>query len=281
MLCAIFNFAAGLASRFDIAGNAAAATVKRREDAPRRIEVFTVEQIEALARAAETGAWRTTRDEDREQETIVRLREEDVQLGELLRVAAYTGLRRGELVALRWRNIQWSDRVLSVESAVSASVESTPKSGHFRDVPLADQPLAALERLSRRAHFTGAGDYVFASAAGDRLDPSALRRRYLKARDAAGLPALRFHDLRHTAGSLLVRQLDPVSVKAILGHSDLKTTERYLHARRASSLADAATKAFAANAPPDPKDQARQALRAALQALDPDDVQALLSAHVA
>lgn len=76
--------------------------------------------------------------------------------------------------------------------------------------------------------------------------PSALRRRFVAARDAAGLPALRFHDLRHTAGTLLTRVLDPVAVKDVLGHADLKTTERYLHAIRASRLADAARRAFAA-----------------------------------
>ena len=83
-----------------------------------------------------------------------------------------------------------------------------------------------------------------AGVAGDRLDPSAVRRRYLAARDAAALPPLRFHDLRHTAGTLLTRVLDPVTVRDVLGHADLKTTERYLHAVRASRLAEAATRAF-------------------------------------
>jgi len=56
---------------------------------------------------------------------------------------------------------------------------------------------------------------------GDRLEPSALRRRYKAWRDAAELPPLRFHDLRHTAGSLLVRVLDPVTVTDIMRHADL------------------------------------------------------------
>jgi integrase len=78
--------------------------------------------------------------------------------------------------------------------------------------------------LSRRPNFTGSNDYVFANAAGDRIDGSALRRRYILARDLAGAPPLRFHDLRHTAGTLLSRVLDPVTVKDVLGHADLKTT---------------------------------------------------------
>lgn len=70
------------------------------------------------------------------------------------------------------------------------------------------------------------------------------RRRYVACRPAAGLLPLRFHDLRHIAGSLLARVLDPVTVKDIMGHADLATTERYLHAVRATRLADQVTRAF-------------------------------------
>ena len=127
---------------------------------------------------------------------------------------------------------------------ISDTVERSTKGRRIRYVPLGDQALAALDGLSQRPNFVGADDYVFCSVVGDRLDPSALRRRFIAARDAAGLPKLRFHDLRHTAGTLLTRVLDPVTVKDVLGHADLKTTERYLHAIRASRLADAATRAF-------------------------------------
>ncbi|MGH2875857.1 MAG: tyrosine-type recombinase/integrase [Solirubrobacteraceae bacterium] len=105
-----------------------------------------------------------------------------------------------------------------------------------RQVPLPDQAAIALERLSRRGEFTAPDDYVFASRLGRRLDPSALRRRFERARDAAGIEPLRFHDLRHTYGSLLVAGgVDLPSVKAAMGHSHITTTERYLHARPAGS----------------------------------------------
>lgn len=245
VLVAIFNF--GLRpdqrDRWGLTENPAAATPKRREDGPGRIEVFTAEQVEALARAAEAGTWRVARPYETAK-IAEALRDEDRQLGDLLRVAAYTGLRRGELIALRWHDVRWSERVLVVERALSGTVERTTKGRRIRYVPLADQPLAALDRLARRRNFTSGDDYVFCNAAGDRLDPSALRRRYVAARDSASLPPLRFHDLRHTAGTLLTRVLDPVTVKDVLGHADLKTTERYLHAVRASRLAEAATRAF-------------------------------------
>lgn len=173
----------------------------------------------------------------------------------------------GELVALRWRDVRWSERVLVVERALSGDVEGTTKGRRIRYVPLGDQALGALDRLSRRANFTSVDDYVFAGVAGDRLDPSALRRRYVATRNAAGLPPLRFHDLRHTAGTLLTRVLDPVTGRDVLGHADLKTTERYLHAVRASRLADAATRAFTPEASNDPTAGARTAFRAAAEQL--------------
>jgi integrase len=148
--------------------------------------------------------------------------------------------------------VSWAERVLIVRRALSGTDERSTKSRRIRYVPVADQALAALERVSQRPNFTGASDYVFATVAGERPDPSALRRRYVACRDAAGLPSLRFHDLRHTAGSLLVRVIDPVTVKDIMGHADLATTERYLHAVRATRLADQATRAFESRASASP-----------------------------
>jgi hypothetical protein len=79
---------------------------------------------------------------------------------------------------------------------------------------------------------------------GSRPDASALRRRYNRARDAAGAPVLPFHGLRHTAASLFIRKMDPVEVKAIMGRASIKTTERYLHAQRASDLVSKVTDAL-------------------------------------
>ena len=179
-------------------------------------------------------------------------------------------------MTLRWHDVRWSERVLVVERALSGDVEATTKSRRVRYVPLGEQALGALDRLSRRPNFTSPDDYVFAGAAGDRLDGSAIRRRYVAARDAAGLPPLRFHDLRHTAGTLLTRVLDPVTVRDVLGHADLKTTERYLHAVRASRLADAATRAFALASPEDRGRAARAALRAAVEQLGSEEARRIL-----
>src|SRR5207249_5339199 len=129
--------------------------------------------------------------------------------------------------------------------AISEGVETSTKSGRVRRVRLPDQAAAALDRLSRRHDFTGPDELVFCNAFGRSLDSSALRRRFKRARDAAGLRPLRFHDLRHTYGSLLAAAgIDLVSIQAVMGHSALSTTSRYLHARPASEQAAVFTRAF-------------------------------------
>jgi integrase len=137
-----------------------------------------------------------------------------------------------------------------VRRAISAGVEaSSTKSRRAREVPLPDQAAGALDRLSKRSEFVGPDEYVFANRLGRRLDATALRRRFERSRDAAGLPPLRFHDLRHTYGSLLVAGgVDLQSVKAAMGHSRIATTERYLHARPATEQAARFTRVFGGTA---------------------------------
>ena len=72
-----------------------------------------------------------------------------------------------------------------------------------------------------------------------------VRRRYTRARDAAGLRPLRFHALRHAAGSLVAREAGAHFVQAFLGHSRLSTTERYLHAKSRPQDVETLNRAFA------------------------------------
>ena len=165
-------------------------------------------------------------------------------------VAGFTGLRQGELRALRWKHVRFADRTIVIVAGMSAGEESSTKSGKWRAVPLAREAFVVLDELSRRDWFTSPEDFVFCGPAGDPLDDSALRRRYNAARDAAGLPPLPFHHLRHTFATLAIRGLDPATVQSLLGHSKITTTERYLHARPLNELAERMDSIFAVSVSP-------------------------------
>jgi integrase len=245
LVCAIFNY--GMRpSTYGLPLNPATHADRRAEPERAVLAFYSPSRIEALARSLAAGAHRDPSRPAFAQNEIEARAREDVQDAEVVRIAAYAGLRRGELVALHWRDVDFVGRKLIIRRSLSGDTEvKSTKSRRVREVPLPDQAAVALERLSRRGEFTGPDDYVFCSRLGRRLDPSALRRRYERARDAAGLEPLRFHDLRHTYGSLLVAGgIDLVSVKAAMGHSRITTTERYLHARPASELADRFTHAL-------------------------------------
>jgi integrase len=245
LVCAIFNYGVR-PSTYALAANPAQHADRRREPDQALVAFYSPAQVETLAQALSVGAHRDpSRPAVSEDEAAARARD-DAQDAELVRVAAYAGLRRGELVAVRWRDVDFAGQKLIVRRALSGETEvRSTKSRRAREVPLPDQAAVALQRLRLRGEFTGPDDYVFANRFGRRLDPSALRRRYERARDAAGLDPLRFHDLRHTYGSLLVAGgIDLPSVKAAIGHARISTTERYLHARHASELADRFTRAL-------------------------------------
>jgi integrase len=125
-------------------------------------------------------------------------------------------------------------------------LEGPTKSRQARSLPLADASAAALVRLADRGDYTERDDYVFCS----RLDRSAVRRRYTRARDAAGLRPLRFHALRHAAGSLVAREAGAHFVQAFLGQSRLSTTERYLHAKARPEDVETLNRAFAGSIVP-------------------------------
>jgi integrase len=118
-----------------------------------------------------------------------------------------------------------------VRRSLSAGVETEPKGRRSRYVPLPDPALSALARLGARDEFTGEDDYVVCNRWGRHLDDSALRRRYQRGCEVAGLRRVKLHGLRHAAGSILARVADPVFVRDYLGHSKLSTTDRYVSAK--------------------------------------------------
>ncbi len=234
----IFNYGALPKTGWGVQSNPAAETQRRPVDESGMPPSFEVEEVEAIAHAAASGRWRGAalatynRDPLAEQQE----QEENAQLAELIRFAAYTGLRRGEICALRWLDIDWDVPMIKVTQSLSGSELSSTKSRKGREVPLGTPVVEALKRLRSRPNFTSGEDYVFATLAGDRPDASAIRRRYIAARDLAPAEPLRFHDLRHTAASLFIQTMDPRDVQKIMGHKSLRTTEGYFQARRVEKM---------------------------------------------
>jgi integrase len=159
--------------------------------------------------------------------------------------AAMTGLRRGELVALCWRDVDFGGQAIRVRANYSFGELVTPKSGKVRTVPMVPEVAGALARLGQREFFTDDQDPVFAGPGGGHIDASALRRRYTRAVACAQLRPLPFHSLRHYFGSMAVNRASLVQVQSWMGHSHIQTTARYLHAKSQADDAAILASAFA------------------------------------
>ena len=162
----------------------------------------------------------------------------DLFYAHLFDVALGTGLRLGELRALRWRDVDRGRRLLRVERSYSRSELSRPKTeAGARSVPLFASVEAALRELAARALERGRyapDELVFATARGTPVPASHLHVRvWRRALERAGLAdeGYRWHDLRHTCVSRLVAAgADVKLVQAVAGHaSPLITLKRYSH----------------------------------------------------
>jgi integrase len=111
-------------------------------------------------------------------------------------------------------------------------------------VPLADQAATELKILQSRERLLARDALVFCRPDGGALDRSAVRMRFIRAQEKAGVRVRRFHDLRHTFGSVAIQQFDVVAVKDMMGHSRLTTTERYLHSKPRPGDSAKLTRAF-------------------------------------
>ena len=121
---------------FALESNPAVLTDKRREPDRAPLGFYSPEEIEALARALADGLHRELEPDSAE-------RADDAQDSEFVRVAAYAGLRLGELLALRWRDVDFAGHALTISRAMSDGIESSTKSGvsvAFRCQPKLQRP---------------------------------------------------------------------------------------------------------------------------------------------
>jgi integrase len=172
------------------------------------------------------------------------------RLAPLYEVAISLGLREAELIGLRWADIDFQKRTLSVTGQMlrrrqpngkTKLVRLPPKSKRSeRSIPLSDGLCVTLKAhkkriLEERLRASTAWrdhDLVFPSQLGTPIDPVTLRAHFKRLLESAGLPATtRFHDLRHTAASLMLDDGATIAdVSAILGHANAAITTRiYAH----------------------------------------------------
>ena len=145
--------------------------------------------------------------------------------------AAMTGLRKGELLALRWKDVDWTAGRIRVRQNYVRGQFGTPKSKRStRSIPMADELAGELDRLYKQSAHEGEGDLVFAHPiTGGPLPKANVTRRLRAALKAAKLDHThRFHDLRHTFGTRMAAAGVPMrTLQEWMGHRDLATTQIY------------------------------------------------------
>ena len=138
-------------------------------------------------------------------------------LKETILIALNTGMRIGEIMALRWEDVHFEEGYLFIRDS---------KSGRSRKVPINRVATDALLILQKRAK---GRDFVFPNHSTGTFTKYP-RKAFLSACERAGIEGLWIHDLRHQAASNLVQAgVDLHTVSKILGHSTIKLTERYSH----------------------------------------------------
>jgi integrase len=170
-------------------------------------------------------------------------------------VVLYAGLRRGEILGLRWEDIDFDAAHIHVQQQVQhlwfdshghrgpsrrAALPPKSKAGN-RIIPIAGEVVTLLCRQkSRQAeerllyghlYDERLGGLVFCSLGRKPLAQTSLKVNLARQLKAAGLPPLRVHDLRHTYATMLEGLGIPIrTIQYLLGHSSIQTTEKYLHA---------------------------------------------------
>lgn len=168
------------------------------------------------------------------------------RLEALLTLAITTGMREGELLALHWQDITFEDHSLQVKRAVSYSkeygyVESEPKTAKSRrtiKLPVFVVDILIRHKAQQEGQRREVGSawidkgLVFTNAQGYYFSSSTLRKMFRRFLVSIGLPYMRFHDLRHSAATLLLAMnVHPKVVQEILGHSQITMTlDVYSHA---------------------------------------------------
>ena len=164
-------------------------------------------------------------EEETSKERIISIEEEKRLLSEscdhlrlAIIVALNTGMRKTEILNLKWKNVDLSSKTIKVEKT---------KSGKIRFIPINEFLLSKLEREhGEKCKRTNVIRLI------------SIRTAFENARERSDLEGLRFHDFRHTFATRLVRKgVDVETIRSILGHSTISVTQRYMHSNSAQKKA--------------------------------------------
>jgi integrase len=159
-----------------------------------------------------------------------------------------TGMRQGELLALRWLDVDWTAHRVRVRRNFVRGRFGTPKSKRSsRSIPLADDVARELELLFQDSSYQADEDLVFAHPhTGKPMDRSQLLKRFKGGLKRASVREVRFHELRHTFGTRMAAAGVPMrTLQEWMGRRDFKTTLIYADDAPAANEAEIVNAAFA------------------------------------
>jgi integrase len=143
----------------------------------------------------------------------------------MITVALKTGLRLGELLALRWEDVDLVAGNMVVRRAASRGIIGTPKNGKWREIPLSVEA-----RRELKAHRHLRGELIFCDQNGKLIPKTTCKWPLWRACKRAGLRRIGWHALRHTfASHLAMRGVSLKAIQELLGHATIEMTMRYAH----------------------------------------------------
>lgn len=150
----------------------------------------------------------------------------------ILFTALFTGMRRGELLALTWDKINWVKCEIKIDRSIYKGQFVTPKTKtSIRKIGMTQELVKVLKEWKLKS-LSNSNNFVFANEAGNSIDPRNLvQRMFVPIVKRAGIDKLRWHDLRHTYASILMAKNAQIKfIQKQLGHSSAKMTiDRYGH----------------------------------------------------
>lgn len=142
------------------------------------------------------------------------------QLLEIILVALYTGMRESEILNLRWEDIDFNQKIITILKTKNKEPRSMPM----------NQTIHTLLAVKSKSKIRSISGHIFTTGDGTKMGVMNMLRAFSLVTKKAGIENFRFHDLRHTFATRLVQKgVDIYSVAKLLGHKNLTVTQRYAH----------------------------------------------------